>query len=673
MIKNVILIITLFSLLGCNEKFQQKINDATYRKVDSLIRLSNNTSFTDSIRTIFLSKANNHIDVLNNDSLKVHFLIRTAYSSLMLGDFKEYGNKSKKILKLSIGRKDTVALTRAYSYLGYFYQFEYKIDSAYYFYNKALYLFKFKKDKINVGRMLLSMATLQDDVKDFTGSEINAIKAISTLKGTNQYRSLYLAYNSLAINNKNLGDFNSAIQNFEKSKEYLSKVKNNRFLYAMTYNNTGRVFTAQGKHKVALNHYNKALEIKGLDVYFPKTYAMVLNNIAYSKFKLGETSEIPALFYKSLCIRDSLQIKDGLVTSYHHLSEYYLSKYDTIKALQYGILSKNIAIEIDYNSGLLESYKLLSKISGGNKGQRYLNKYINLSDSLHQQERIVREKFTRIAYQTDEIIHEKETIQKENYLLTLLLIVSTTFFILFYFLIRQRLKNKEMEFIQIQNKSNIEIYNLMLSQQEMFNEGSIKEKNRISRDLHDGVLSRLFGIRLSLDALNEGSSKGEIKGREKNIHELQSIEEEIREISHNLNSSVFNSKSSFKVLVEQLIIRQSKITNFDYQLNIKKDLEWENITNIIKINCYRILQEVIQNINKHSKAKNVKINFTRVEGNLLMSIEDDGIGFNSKTKSKGIGLKNIYSRVKHLKGKVNINSDKNKGTKIIIRISLKNN
>ena len=56
-----------------------------------------------------------------------------------------------------------------------------------------------------------------------------------------------------------------------------------------------------------------------------------------------------------------------------------------------------------------------------------------------------------------------------------------------------------------------------------------------------------------------------------------------------------------------------------------------------------------------------------------MSIEDDGIGFNSKTKSKGIGLKNIYSRVKHLKGKVNINSDKNKGTKIIIRISLKNN
>ncbi len=670
MMKNVILIIMLFSLLGCTEKFQQKKNSATYRKVDSLIKISNNTSFTDSIRTYFLSKANNQIEILNNDSLKAHFLIRTAYSSLMLGNFKEYGNKSKKILQLSIGRKDTVALTRAYSYLGYFYQFEYKIDSAYYFYNKALQLFKLKKDKINVGRMLLSMATLQDDVKDFTGSEINAIKAISTLKGTDQYKSLYLAYNSLAINNKNLGDYNSAIQNFEKSKAYLSKVKNNRFLYAMTYNNIGRVFTIQGKYKIALGYYNKALEIKDLDINSPKIYAMVLNNVAYSKFKLGEASEIPALFYKSLYIRDSLQIKDGLVTSYHHLSEYYLSKYDTIKALQYGILSKNIAIEINYNEGLLDSYKLLSKISKGTKSQQYLNKYITLSDSLHQQERVVREKFTRIAYQTDEVLHEKEIIQRKNFLLTLTLFIVAVFFILIYVYIRQRSKNKELELKQKQDKSNIEIYNLMLSQQEMFNKGSIKEKNRISRDLHDGVLSRLFGTRLSLDALNEGSSKSDIKEREENIKELQSIEEEIREISHNLKSDSFNNKSSFRVLVEQLVLKQKKITNLDYQFNFKKGVDWENVSNTIKINCYRILQEAIQNINKYSKAKKVKISFTKVKDNLFVSIEDDGIGFDIETKNKGIGIKNIKSRVKDLGGRIYINSVKNKGTKITIEISL---
>ncbi|WKD85245.1 Sensor histidine kinase ComP [Polaribacter huanghezhanensis] len=671
MIKNVILIIAVLFLLGCSEKLEQKQNDSISKKVDSLIQLSSNISFNDSIRTVFLSKADNQIDKIKNDSLKAHLLIRTTYGSLMLGDFKEYGRKSKQILKFSLDRKDTIALTRAYSYLGYFYQFEYKVDSAYYFYNKALHLFELREDKINEGRMLLSMATLQEDVKDFTGSEINAIKAISKLEGTDEFRSLYLAYNSLAINNKNLGKFNLSIQNFEKSKSYLSKIKNNQFLYATTYNNIGRVYAKQGNHIVALDSYNKALEIKNLNIRNPRLYAMALDNKAYSKFILEELSEIPALFYKSLQIRDSLQIKDGMVASYHHLAEYNLSKHDTLKALQYGLLSKNIAKEINYNDGLLESYKLLSKISQGTKGKQYLNKYIQLSDSLQQQERVVREKFTRIAYETDEVIQENKKTQEKNYLLMLILIITSVFFLLIYFIIRQRSKNKELEFAQKEDKSNIEIYNLMLSQQKMFNEGSVNEQNRISRDLHDGVLGRLFGTRLSLDAFNEGVSENDIKAREKNINELQSIEEEIREISHNLKLTEFNNNSSFKVLVEQLMEKQSKITSFNFQLNFDKNIDWENISNTIKINCYRILQEAIQNINKYSEAKKVIISFTKAENNLLFCIEDNGIGFNTKAKSKGIGLKNIRSRVNDLKGKVNINSVKDKGTKITIEISLR--
>lgn len=670
MIKKRFLIITILYLFGCSEKIQQQKNDANYRRVDSLIKLSYNTTFTDSIRIFFLSKAGSQINILKNDSLKAHLLIRTAYSSLLLGDFKGYRRKSKQILQYSLARKDTLALTRAYSYLGYFYQFEYKPDSAYFFYNKALQLFKLKKDSKNEGGMLLSMATLQESVKDYTGSEINIIKAISKLEGSNQFKSLYLAYNSLAVNNKNLGKFNSAIQSFEKSKAYLSKIKNNQYLYAMTFNNIGRVYAKQGNHIAALSSYKKGLEVKGLEINNPKTYAMLLSNIAYSKFKLGELSELPALFYKSLHIRDSLQIKDGMVTSYHRLSEYYLSKSDTLKAKQYGVLSKNIALEIKYNEGLLDSYKLLAKISKGSKSQQYLNKYIRLSDSLQQQERVIREKFTRIAYQTDEIIQKNRKVQKENYLLTLSLIIFIVFFTLIYFLIKQRSKNKELEFAEKQNKSNVEIYNLMLSQQEMFHKGSLIEKDRISRDLHDGVLSRLFGARLSLDSLNESVLKNDINEREKNINELQSIEKEIREISHNLKSSTFNKNSSFKILIEELLNKQSKISNFKYQLAINKNIDWKKINNNIKINCYRILQEAIQNINKYSKAKKVNINITKIKGNLFISIEDNGVGFDTKFIDKGIGIKNIKSRIKDLNGKVNINSIQNKGTKIAIEIPL---
>lgn len=670
MIKNGILIIAVLLLLGCTEKFRQKKNDATYREVDSLIKLSNNTSFTDSIRTLFLSKANNQIYILKNDSLKAHFLIRTAYSSLLLGKFKEYGKTSKQILKFSSARKDTTALTRAYSYLGYYYQFEYKADSAYYFYNKALQLFKLRRDLKNEGGMLLSMATIQENVKDYTGSEINTLKAISRLKDTDEYRSLYLAYNNLGVVYNQLNLFDLAIKSNEEAIEYLQKLKNEELLMASTLNNAGRIYVKQHNYVQAKNNFIRGLKIKGLKTSRPKTYAMLLSNLGYTKFKLGNYTEALALYNKALKIRDSLQIKDGQVASNQKISEFYLSRLDTVKALQHILIANSIAKKINYNDGLLESYKLLAKISEGNKGQQYLNKYISLSDSLQQQERIIREKFTRIAYQTDEVIQENKKVQKENYFLIISLIIFAAFSTLIYFLIRQRSKSKELLFTQKQDKSNVEIYNLMLSQQKMFNEGSVKEKNRISRDLHDSVLSRLFGARLSLDTLNEGGSKKDIYEREKSINELQSVEEEIREISHNLKSKTFNNESSFKELIEQLIIKQSKIINFEYQLNLKKDINWGEISNNIKINCYRILQEAIQNINKHSKAKKVKVSFTKKENGVIYSIEDDGIGFNSLEKSKGIGLKNIRSRVKDLGGKVTVNSEKNIGTIIIIEISL---
>ena len=348
---------------------------------------------------------------------------------------------------------------------------------------------------------------------------------------------------------------------------------------ASTLNNSGRIYVKQHNYVQAKNNFIRGLKIKGLKTSRPKTYAMLLSNLGYTKFKLGNYTEALALYNKALKIRDSLQIKDGQVASNQKLSEYYLSKLDSVKAFQHILLANSIAKKINYNDGLLESYKLLAKISEGNKGRQYFDRYISLSDSLQQQERIVREKFTRIAYQTDEVIQENKKVQKENYFLIISLIIFAAFSTLIYFLIRQRSKSKELLFTQKQEKSNIEIYNLMISQQKMFNEGSVKEKNRISRDLHDSVLSRLFGARLSLDTLNEGGSKKDIYEREKSINELQSVEEEIREISHNLKSTTFNNESSFNELIEQLVIKQSKIINFEYLLNFSKDIDWENLDN----------------------------------------------------------------------------------------------
>jgi len=655
-------------IIGCGKKSTDfNIENIKLKRIDSLFDISKDTSVSDSIRFSSLNKSKVTIDKIKNDSIRVKLLVQLSYNKLINKNYKQFRKLNFEILKIESKKSLNRNTALVYGYLGYYSQLKYKPDSAFYFYNNALNIYKQLDKDISEGNMLLSMATIQENIKNYTGSEINTIKAISKLKNSKQYRSLYLSYNNLGVVYSKLRHFNLSIKNYQKAFEYLNKFDNNNSLRAISFNNIGKVYSRMGDYKKSIVYFKKASTILNIR---QKTYAMILNNMAYSKFKLDELDEIPELFFKSLKISDSLKIKDGQVMSNRRLSEYYLSQSDTLKAINHALISENIAKESNYTDGLLESYLLLSKLEPGKKGQKHLEKYIKLSDSLQQQDRVIREKFTRIAYETDEIIIEKETETKKKWQVILFSGVGAGFSILFFIYMRQRSKNKELVFIQDQDKANVEIYNLMLSQQKMFNKGSAEEKKRISKELHDDILSRLFGARLSLDSINESKEEEDIADREKSIEELQMIEEDIRKISHNLSSSQFSENMSFATLVDQLLVKQSKITKFNYELSFSNNLNLENISNTIKINCYRILQESIQNINKYAKATTVKINFSVENGYLLYTLEDNGIGFNIKTINKGIGIKNIKSRVKDLKGNVKFISNHEGGTKIQVKVPL---
>ncbi|MDO9593712.1 MAG: ATP-binding protein, partial [Lutibacter sp.] len=210
----------------------------------------------------------------------------------------------------------------------------------------------------------------------------------------------------------------------------------------------------------------------------------------------------------------------------------------------------------------------------------------------------------------------------------------------------------------------------MLKQQSSLEEGRLKERQRISEDLHDGVLGKIFGTRLALGFLNIKGDNETVAKHKLYVDELQNIEKEIRTISHELKNEILSSQTDFIKIVENLLETQSKISNFKYKI-INNKAAWDSIGNKIKINFYRIIQEAIQNINKYSKAKNVKIAFDLIDGSVYLYIIDDGVGFNANSKSAaGIGLKNMRSRVSKLNGNFNIKSVKDKGTTISIFVPI---
>ncbi|MGB1231006.1 MAG: sensor histidine kinase, partial [Winogradskyella sp.] len=91
----------------------------------------------------------------------------------------------------------------------------------------------------------------------------------------------------------------------------------------------------------------------------------------------------------------------------------------------------------------------------------------------------------------------------------------------------------------------------------------------------------------------------------------------------------------------------------------------------VKINLYRILQEGLQNIIKHAQAKQVVLDFSVIQNQLVMKLTDNGVGFSTTENSNGIGTKNITSRVKDINGTIDITSKKGKGTTIHISVPYK--
>lgn len=631
---------------------------------EDTIPFVNRLSFNDKAFAILLNN--------ENDSLTRANLFKVANRYFNMNDLEKYEKTTKIIIEKAKTKKDTSSIGKAFVYLGDYYANTSKKDSAYSYYNKAQKIYLKLNDKNNLAQVYLSMALVQADQKDYLGGELSAIKALNVLRDSQDKDKVYEAYNIL-------GYISNELKDYEKSLEYHTKALNlakennlNYFFQIPTsLNNIGNVYQNQSKYEEAIANFEEALKAKNLFAEKPNLYAILLDNLGYSKFKLKKNEELPQLFYQSLKIRDSLNLTFGEIYSNIHLSEYYDSKEDTTKAKLYAKEALRLAKETRRDSDVLMALKQLGVVEPEN-ASLYSREYIRLNDSLQNEERKIKDKFARIEYETDEIIQQKDKLVEQNRNMIFFFGLAAMIGILLFVIRNQRTKTKELLLKQAQQKANEDIYNLMLFQQNKIEEGRIKEKVRIAQELHDGILGRLFGTRLNLDSLNKRQDDEAVHVRNTYLSELKIIEQDIREISHDLNREKFSVNNNFVTIVSNLIGEQENSYETKVSFLIDMNLEWDKIENNIKINLYRILQESLQNINKCAQAKNIKIEIKKSHKKLKLVVIDDGIGFSVKKKSKGIGLQNMLSRTEACNGNLEIKSKPEKGTSIIVSLPIEN-
>jgi signal transduction histidine kinase len=210
----------------------------------------------------------------------------------------------------------------------------------------------------------------------------------------------------------------------------------------------------------------------------------------------------------------------------------------------------------------------------------------------------------------------------------------------------------------------------MLAQKAIEEETRQAEKKRIALELHDGIMNKLASTRLNLFILSQKNDPETIASCLVHISQIHNIEQEIRNIAHDLNKDVFEETNSFITLIKDFITDQNTTAKAHYALELAHDIDWSSISSEIKMNMFRIIQEASHNANKYSNANNLTIAIVQDFNNICMSIADNGVGLDPKTSKGGIGIQNMRQRIHLLKGKFTINSKEKNSTYINISIPM---
>ena len=601
-------------------------------------------------------------------------LSRISLAYLELNDSMKFRSTNKELIQWAKKSGNKIIHGEAHWDLGVFLRRQ-KPDSAFYHFNEAYGLFiTAELDSTNIkypGQVLLAIAGLRENHKDYVGAESVNIQALKYFNQQNNPRMLYLAYNQLGIIQSGLMKFDKALEYRERAKELIPSVPEQfkEYYHIQNANSVAGVYLRSQDFQKAYERFKDFKDDRGLKGVRPELYAIVLGSTAYSGFKSNQLkrTELVELLTESNSILDSIGNQYYKARNKQFLAEIYAQDGDSINAVVFANEGKALAQATLNNDRLLQILELLIEIDSENSTV-HASEYINLNAQLQLEERNIQDKFARIQLETDEIIEENQVLAKERQLYLSVAIGILVLGLAIFSIIMLRIKNQRLKFKQKQQEANEEIYNLMLAQQGKLEEGKKAEQKRVSEELHDGILGQMLGIRLIMSGLNDRHDDEAVNQRADLIKKLQEVEEEVRTISHELNASAYEKLDNFIIAIKELVQTVGASAKIKTSFEHDQSFHWDALTGDLKINSYRVVQECLQNCVKHANGNHIFVKFEGDAKQIQLTIEDDGDGFDINKGKKGIGLKNIISRDKKMKGTLDINSELGKGTIMTIHL-----
>ena len=495
------------------------------------------------------------------------------------------------------------------------------LENAYKFFQKYLRKSELYKNQLDKAYALYYIAKIENIEGFYFESEVSAVKALEILdleKKSDYVVSLKKTfYNQFGKLYKTQKNYTRALEMYGKSLELAESAHDSMVIY----NNISNVLKEDKQFKKAELELQKAYSFFK-EVNDSSEKARVLDNLGFIKFKL-EKEEGLLLMQEALELRKS--INTNLYTSYKHLSTYYKKNNDLLKAIDYAKKAYQVANSINSASYREDALRLRVDL----KDYSVLNEYLTLRDSISLAKQLNSNKFALIKYNLNQSELETQKARIKNQQYQFIVVLIAVFAILLFFLLKSRHKKEKL----------LQVYNT---------------ETRISKKVHDEVANDVYQVMTKLQATP--------KTNEEVLDDLEKIYIKTRDISK--ENSAIDVKQSFEELLKDLLLSY-KDDNISVLAKSISNLDWNTISEIKKTAIYRVLQELMTNMKKHSKATVVVIGFNKKGKKIEIDYNDNGIGC---TLKKHNGLQNAENRMQSVNGKITFESSINNGFKAKIVI-----
>ena len=472
--------------------------------------------------------------------------------------------------------------------------------------------------------------------------------------------------------NSNFSDGNFGIPYFKIGSSYQK--------LALASNNSNNFYSDSAKY-----YYKKVENLPLLNTEIEKIKAKAYNNLSgiYQRDSLFEEAE----YYNKKAIRIHTKYNDniGVAIATNNLGNISLSQKKYKKAKEFylegiGIIKNDNSLKAtSVKQGLYGNLSWVMRHLKEYEAFDVQEIYYNLQDTIREKE------FRGIV---EQITHEydfeatKKRLEKEQELLILkergkmstltllgVFLLITLVVVIGYYSFRQ--KNLQLRLSQTELLQNQNLDKLKLETQARVLDATLNgrelERKEIAETLHDSVSAMLSSANLHLQATRRKFDNEVPIEILKTQEIIMAASQNIRDLSHNLVSSVL-LKFGLNFAVRDIA---EKYSNSE----LRVDTEIEGLRRYhqnFEIKTYNIIHEFVNNILKHSKAKNAIIKIKEELGQILVEVSDDGIGFN-QTKiglKDGLGINQIDARIQTMKGKIKITSKKGKGTQIKVELPI---